>query len=76
MFIQESYWRFYHFSILFLNPNFLQGSYVEGGMGSVSSAIGSAATEAGAHIITEAEVCVLNITYSLHMKDNIYEFTS
>lgn len=31
-------------------------SYVEGGMGSVSSAIGNAAREAGAHIVTNAEV--------------------
>lgn len=31
--------------------------YVEGGMGSVSLAIGNAAREAGAHIITNAEVC-------------------
>ncbi|KAI3978811.1 hypothetical protein MKX01_015986 [Papaver californicum] len=31
-------------------------SYVEGGMGSVSSAISNAAKEAGAHIITNAEV--------------------
>ncbi|KAH9663184.1 Amino oxidase domain-containing protein [Citrus sinensis] len=30
-------------------------SYVEGGMGSVSMAIGSAAREAGAHIVTRAE---------------------
>ncbi|KAH7520037.1 hypothetical protein FEM48_Zijuj08G0101200 [Ziziphus jujuba var. spinosa] len=31
-------------------------SYVEGGMGSVSMAVGNAAKEAGAHIITSAEV--------------------
>lgn len=31
-------------------------SYVEGGMGSVSLAIGNAAQEAGATIVTEAEV--------------------
>ncbi|KAF2290736.1 hypothetical protein GH714_015248 [Hevea brasiliensis] len=31
-------------------------SYVEGGMGSVSCAIGNAAREAGAHIVTSAEV--------------------
>ncbi|XP_062010843.1 uncharacterized protein LOC133727254 [Rosa rugosa] len=31
-------------------------SYVEGGMGSVSMAIGNAAREAGAHIVTSAEV--------------------
>ncbi|EPS61943.1 hypothetical protein M569_12847, partial [Genlisea aurea] len=34
-------------------------SYVEGGMGSVSSAIGSAAVKAGATIVTEAEVSEL-----------------
>ncbi|CAN6482036.1 unnamed protein product [Victoria cruziana] len=31
-------------------------SYVEGGMGSISMAIGRAACEAGAHIVTDAEV--------------------
>ncbi|MCL7038928.1 hypothetical protein MKW94_025707 [Papaver nudicaule] len=36
-------------------------SYVEGGMGSVSSAISNAAEEAGAHIITNAEVAQLMI---------------
>lgn len=36
--------------------------YVEGGMGSVSMAIGSAAREAGAHIVTRAEVFFPNIT--------------
>ncbi|XP_026449648.1 pyridine nucleotide-disulfide oxidoreductase domain-containing protein 2-like [Papaver somniferum] len=36
-------------------------SYVEGGMGSVSSAISNAAKEAGAHIITNAEVAQLMI---------------
>ncbi|PWA81790.1 FAD/NAD(P)-binding oxidoreductase family protein [Artemisia annua] len=36
-------------------------SYVEGGMGSVSKAIGSAATEAGATIVTDAEVSKLII---------------
>lgn len=30
--------------------------YVEGGMGSVSKAIGNAAREAGAHIVTDTEV--------------------
>lgn len=30
--------------------------YVEGGMGSVSKAISNAAKEAGAHIVTDAEV--------------------
>ncbi|GMY11527.1 pyridine nucleotide-disulfide oxidoreductase domain-containing protein 2-like [Fagus crenata] len=34
-------------------------SYVEGGMGSVSLAIGNAAKEAGAHIVTSAEVSQL-----------------
>ncbi|GLU13724.1 hypothetical protein SLE2022_303400 [Rubroshorea leprosula] len=34
-------------------------SYVEGGMGSVSKAIGNAAKEAGAHIVTSAEVSEL-----------------
>ncbi|KAK2657210.1 hypothetical protein Ddye_010262 [Dipteronia dyeriana] len=36
-------------------------SYVEGGMGSVSMAIGNAAREAGAHIVTNAEVSQLMI---------------
>jgi len=36
---------------------FISYRYVEGGMGSVSKAIGNAATEAGAHIVTNAEVC-------------------
>ncbi|KAL5754653.1 hypothetical protein ACOSP7_022873 [Xanthoceras sorbifolium] len=36
-------------------------SYVEGGMGSVSMAIGNAAREAGAHILTNAEVSQLMI---------------
>ncbi|KAM7251754.1 hypothetical protein ACFE04_023637 [Oxalis oulophora] len=36
-------------------------SYVEGGMGSVSMAIGNAAQEAGAHIVTSAEVSKLII---------------
>ncbi|XP_047314834.1 pyridine nucleotide-disulfide oxidoreductase domain-containing protein 2 isoform X2 [Impatiens glandulifera] len=36
-------------------------SYVEGGMGSVSAAISNAATEAGAHIVTNAEVSELLI---------------
>ncbi|XP_041009134.1 pyridine nucleotide-disulfide oxidoreductase domain-containing protein 2 [Juglans microcarpa x Juglans regia] len=36
-------------------------SYVEGGMGSVSMAIGNAAREAGAHIVTSAEVSQLLI---------------
>ncbi|KAL3849700.1 hypothetical protein ACJIZ3_011582 [Penstemon smallii] len=39
-------------------------SYVEGGMGSVSMAISNAATEAGATIITEAEVSELMIDES------------
>ncbi|KAK9231060.1 hypothetical protein WN943_021291 [Citrus x changshan-huyou] len=39
-------------------------SYVEGGMGSVSMAIGSAAREAGAHIVTRAEVSQLMINDS------------
>ncbi|KAF9678318.1 hypothetical protein SADUNF_Sadunf07G0022500 [Salix dunnii] len=36
-------------------------SYVEGGMGSVSSAIANAARESGAHIVTSAEVSQLMI---------------
>lgn len=36
-------------------------SYVEGGMGSVSSAISKAAEEAGTHIVTDAEVSTLMI---------------
>ena len=36
--------------------------YVEGGMGSVSLAISNAAKEAGAHIVTSAEVYVSGIT--------------
>ncbi|KAH7860808.1 hypothetical protein Vadar_018268 [Vaccinium darrowii] len=36
-------------------------SYVEGGMGSVSSAISKAAKEAGTHIVTDAEVSTLMI---------------
>lgn len=36
-------------------------SYVEGGMGSVSLAISSAAREAGAHIVTNAEVAQLMV---------------
>ncbi|XP_057434902.1 uncharacterized protein LOC130727705 [Lotus japonicus] len=39
-------------------------SYVEGGMGSISKAIGSAAVEAGAHVITNAEVSQLLIENS------------
>ncbi|KAH9711446.1 Amino oxidase domain-containing protein [Citrus sinensis] len=39
-------------------------SYVEGGMGSVSMAISSAAREAGAHIVTRAEVSQLMINDS------------
>lgn len=35
--------------------------YVEGGMGSVSMAIGNAAKEAGVTILTDAEVCHFNI---------------
>ncbi|KAJ7953004.1 pyridine nucleotide-disulfide oxidoreductase domain-containing protein 2 [Quillaja saponaria] len=37
-------------------------SYVEGGMGSVSTAIGNAASEAGAHIVTNAEVMLADGT--------------
>ena len=44
---------FLHLMLLFF------GRYVEGGMGSVSLAIGNAAKEAGACIITSAEVCVV-----------------
>lgn len=36
--------------------------YVEGGMGAVSSAIEKAAKEAGAHIITSAEVSLFRNT--------------
>ena len=36
--------------------------YVEGGMGSVSLAISKVAQEAGAHIVTGAEVCSRGIT--------------
>ncbi|KAH1206465.1 Pyridine nucleotide-disulfide oxidoreductase domain-containing protein 2 [Glycine max] len=36
-------------------------SYVEGGMGSISKAIGNAAIEAGAHVVTNAEVSRLLI---------------
>ncbi|WCJ24909.1 Pyridine nucleotide-disulfide oxidoreductase domain-containing protein 2 [Euphorbia peplus] len=39
-------------------------SYVEGGMGSVSSAIGKVASEAGAHIVTDAEVSEMIINDS------------
>ncbi|XP_004509261.1 uncharacterized protein [Cicer arietinum] len=39
-------------------------SYVEGGMGSISKAIASAATTAGAHIVTNAEVSQLLIKNS------------
>ncbi|XP_014509131.1 pyridine nucleotide-disulfide oxidoreductase domain-containing protein 2 [Vigna radiata var. radiata] len=39
-------------------------SYVEGGMGSVSKAIGNAAVGAGAHIVTDAEVSQLLIENS------------
>ncbi|XP_047155295.1 pyridine nucleotide-disulfide oxidoreductase domain-containing protein 2 [Vigna umbellata] len=39
-------------------------SYVEGGMGSVSKAIGNAAIEAGAHVVTDAEVSQLLIENS------------
>lgn len=35
--------------------------HVEGGMGSVSLAIGKAAKEAGVHILTNAEVCLLEM---------------
>ena len=35
--------------------------HVEGGMGSVSLAISKAAKEAGVHIITNAEVCLLEM---------------
>lgn len=37
-------------------------SYVEGGMGSVSLAISNAAKEAGAHIVTSAEVLLADGT--------------
>jgi len=36
---------------------FISYRYVEGGMGSISKAIGNAAIEAGAHVVTNAEVC-------------------
>lgn len=39
--------------------------YVEGGMGSVSSAISTAAREAGAHIVTNAEVCFCKALVSI-----------
>ncbi|KAK7346432.1 hypothetical protein VNO80_20951 [Phaseolus coccineus] len=39
-------------------------SYVEGGMGSISEAIGNAAIEAGAHVVTNAEVSRLLIENS------------
>ncbi|XP_057434899.1 uncharacterized protein LOC130727704 isoform X1 [Lotus japonicus] len=39
-------------------------SFVEGGMGSISKAIGSAAAEAGAHVVTNAEVSQLLIENS------------
>lgn len=35
--------------------------HVEGGMGSVSLAISNAAKEAGVHIVTNAEVCLLQM---------------
>jgi len=35
---------------------FIPCRYVEGGMGSISKAIGNAAIEAGAHVVTNAEV--------------------
>lgn len=41
-------------------------SYVEGGMGSVSLAISHAAREAGAHIVTSAEVYmpqIISVTF-------------
>ena len=38
-----------------MRPN-ISCRYVEGGMGSVSLAVGSAAQEAGATIVTKAEV--------------------
>lgn len=38
-------------------PLFNQRRYVEGGMGSISKAIASAAVAAGAHVATNAEVC-------------------
>lgn len=41
--------------------------YVEGGMGSVSMAIGNAAREAGAHIVTSAGVYLLESLLSLWM---------
>ncbi|KHN00542.1 Pyridine nucleotide-disulfide oxidoreductase domain-containing protein 2 [Glycine soja] len=37
-------------------------SYVEGGMGSISKAIGNAAIEAGAHVVTNAEVALADGT--------------
>ncbi|KAG6577207.1 Pyridine nucleotide-disulfide oxidoreductase domain-containing protein 2, partial [Cucurbita argyrosperma subsp. sororia] len=43
-------------------------SYVEGGMGSVSMAISNAAKEAGAHIITNAEVSELMVEDSGRVK--------
>jgi len=44
--------------IIFFNSNHvaLRGRYVEGGMGSVSSAISQAAKEAGSLVVTSAEV--------------------
>lgn len=46
---------------MYLNLN-ISCRYVEGGMGSVSLAISNAAKEAGAHIVTSAEVHVSGIT--------------
>lgn len=46
----------------YMGGNWYTFRYVEGGMGSVSKAIGSAATEAGATIVTDAEVYHFGIT--------------
>lgn len=53
----------FHFFLL-VHETIISGRYVEGGMGSVSLAIGNAAKEAGARIITRAEVYVSAITQS------------
>lgn len=54
---------FSHFSLIVLDT-IMFFRYVEGGMGSVSMAVGNAAKEAGAHIITSAEVCISGINFS------------
>lgn len=58
---------------------FIPCRYVEGGMGSISKAIGNAAIEAGAHVVTNAEVCyqesLLSFKYTSSTVSSASNFT-